>query len=55
MLYSMFANHQGRQTATNKTRQLQLQATAKRFLFDFDLDLEGQHTFTSLWFQRKVT
>ena len=39
----------------NKTRQLQLQATVKRFLFDLHLDLEGQHTLTSLWFQRQVT
>ena len=38
-----------------KTRMLQLQATVKRFLFDLHLDLEGQHTFTSLWFQRQVT
>ena len=37
------------------TRMLQLQATVKRFLFDLHLDLEGQHTFTSLWFQRQVT
>ena len=37
------------------TRQLQLQATVKRFLFDLHLNLEGQHTFTSLWFQRQVT
>ena len=36
------------------TRMLQLQATVKRFLFDLHLDLEGQHTFTSLWFQRQV-
>ena len=36
------------------TRMLQLQATIKRFLFDLHLDLEGQHTFTSLWFQRQV-
>ena len=36
------------------TRMLQLQATVKRFLFDLHLDLEGQHTFTSLWFQREV-
>ena len=37
------------------TRMLQLQATVKRLLFDLHLDLEGQHTFTSLWFQRQVT
>ena len=37
------------------TRMLQLQATVKRFLFDLHLDLEGQHTFTSLWFQRQIT
>ena len=37
------------------TRMLQLQATVKRFLFDLHLDLEGQHTFTSLSFQRQVT
>ena len=36
------------------TRMLQLQATVKRFLFDLQFDLEGQHTFTSLWFQRQV-
>ena len=37
------------------TRRLQLQATVKRFLFDLHLHLEGQHTFTSLWFQRQAT